>query len=267
MLTAHELLSNVKSPLFVAHGNHEINARYVSGETWTTDATPDENEIIPDTVFNSLFQTDWMIKREHVGGLGNYFFTDYDSFKIRVIIVNDYCGSTRDEQHSIGSDQLDWLVNKALNFTDKSDPGNWLALVFKHSNNVKDAITDSGLALKDVFAAFMQGIAIDSSYGVSSPFSTQGAIPLVVIHGHVHNDYFLNNDGFCKIAVDRSFVMRKDKDESTGAGWIGTEKEYCCSVFTIDTTNHVIYETRFGRGADRVFSYGAYGKTRNYQIS
>lgn len=76
------------------------------------------------------------------------------------------------------------------------------------------------------------------------------------IHGHSHHDTFDNANGYLDIGTINGFCDAIDID---------TEKEYKFSVFTLDTTNSVIYETRVGkqwsdqnnptRSTDRSFSW------------
>jgi len=256
--TAYRYLSKVKVPMFVVHGNHDVNARYVSGGTWSEGASGEPDQMISDTTFNSLFQSPALIKRPYSGSSNNYFYTDYDDFKIRIVVLNDWCGSNKDSLQVIGTEQGRWLVEEALNFLSKDNPSEWTVLLFKHSTTVSTNLPVS-ITLQNILSSFTQGINVASSSGYTSPFYVQGAIPLILIHGHSHTDYFINSGGYCNIGVDRSFVMEKD-------GVIGTPNEFCCSIFTVDTDAKTLYETRFGRGSDRVFKFGIYGQDNNYML-
>ena len=63
---------------------------------------------------------------------------------------------------------------------------------------------------------------------------------ICLIYGHTHQDGSSTSDGFTAINVTRAY---------------STSDNGAVSIFTFDTTNDKIYETRFGRGTDREFSY------------
>ena len=59
--------------------------------------------------------------------------------------------------------------------------------------------------------------------------------------GHTHNDAYNTDNGYNYI--------------SCTTGYLKTSGDVVCSIFSIDTTNRKIYETRIGLGSDREFDY------------
>ena len=74
-----------------------------------------------------------------------------------------------------------------------------------------------------------------------------------VINAHTHADA-LTEGTVPKFTVGRSFAVTKVTNQAhivdEGAN------QYCVSIFSIDTVNKIVYETRIGRGESRQATYG-----------
>lgn len=75
-----------------------------------------------------------------------------------------------------------------------------------------------------------------------------------VINAHTHADA-LTEGTVPKFTVGRSFAVTKVTNLSHTVDE-GANK-YCVSIFSIDTVNKIVYETRIGRGESRQATYGA----------
>ena len=165
---------------------------------------------------------------------GNYYYVDYDEFKIRVLILTPFV-TDGGASFSYGENQKQWLINYAFDFSNKSD---WSLLIFEHTGN-----------------AGLSGEGIVNVRSNVSSFIRNSGIPVIGwIHGHAHEDNYgdtmagdTNNAKINIIGVDQSFI-KKDSEGATGAGEaIGDDTEYCVDVFSIDTVNHIMYQSRIGR--------------------
>ena len=168
--------------------------------------------------------------------LGGYFYKDFEYNKIRVIVLDEFQvqGTTR---IGISSEQYAWLGGTALVLGEgKSD---YSVMIISHSQQVTANV--SGL-----INAFKNG----SSYtinGTTYDYSSQGAKDFIMyLHGHEHIDSYVDSGGFNNIGVICGYVPAESVD---------TEDEIRFSIFTIDTTNKKIYETRIGAGSNREFDY------------
>ena len=158
-----------------------------------------------------------------------YFYEDITQKKVRIIYLDSYSIEYNSSSVSFDADQLAWLYNTALDV-----PDGWTVLVFSHM------FADSGIgAYADVTNILKAFNDRGTAYG-GYTFANDKTTHLVgVVHGHVHSDDYSNTTGFNIIGVIN--------------GGISTTNGF--SVFTIDTSNKKLYETRIGSGTDREYSY------------
>ena len=263
------IFGDIQIPLLITKGNHESNNAYyqpvtdtsnldwnnttyyvrsdisfatVTESTWNgiddlyiANATP---ERIPDTQFTMLAQLNFAgdVVRNSDDYLGGYFYKDFDYNKIRVIVLDEYQvqGTTA---VGISSAQYAWIGGTALVLGEgKSD---YSVMMISHSQNVT-------ANLKGLINAFQSG----TSYTINNntyDFSSQGAKDFIMyLHGHEHTDTLVTTDGFNNIGVICGYVPSES---------VETVDEIRFSIFTIDTTDKKIYETRIGYGNSREFNY------------
>lgn len=263
------IFGDIQVPLLIAKGNHEENNAYyqlvtdtsnldwehntyyvrsditfatVTEDTWNhvadlyiADPTP---ERIPDNQFTMLAQLGFAgdVVRNSSDYLGGYFYKDFDYNKIRVIVLDEFQvqGTTR---VGISSEQYAWLGGTALVLGEgKSD---YSVMIISHSQQVTANV--SGL-----INAFKNGTSYTIN-GTTYDYSSQGAKDFIMyLHGHEHVDSYVDSGGFNNIGVICGYVPAESVD---------TEDEIRFSIFTIDTTNKKIYETRIGAGSNREFDY------------
>lgn len=268
---------DINIPTLIVKGNHETNNSYrtpftgtvvptdtyyivsdngigwteILGSEWDGETqlygSVDTNQCIPDHQFYMLAQNNRLPANAVLNPndpYGGYFYVDYDKEKIRVIVVNLY--TIADDRFNLSNTELDFLANNALTLPqDKSDYG---VIVFSHYINYN---------LRHLLMAFINGNTYTSDEYVTpeftKDFSEQGPKTLIAcIHGHTHLDEYSNSYGFNDIGHNKGFFDITYQD---------TAHEYCMSVYTIDTDNKVIYETRIGEWSDnnrtvnRSFSY------------
>ena len=263
------IFGDIQVPLLIAKGNHESNNAYyepvtdtsnldwdhttyyvrsdisfasVTENTWNgvdqlyvADATP---ERIPDVQFTMLAQLNFAgdVVRNSSDYLGGYFYKDFDYNKIRVIVLDEYQvqGTTA---IGISSEQYAWLGGTALVLgAGKTD---YSVMIITHSQQVT---TNT----KNLINAFQNGTSATVN-GTTYDFSSQGAKDFIMyLHGHEHVDSYVTTDGFNNIGVICGYVPAES---------VETEDEIRFSIFTIDTEDKKIYETRIGHGSNREFDY------------
>lgn len=155
----------------------------------------------------------------------NYFYKDFDKYKIRFVSLCYYDSDTL-ELKGIHPKQAEWLRTEALDLSLKPQASDWRILFMIHS--MPTSKTDTLNRILTNFNEKHPGVLIGC------------------VHGHTHVDELNEESGFPIIGVSAGFCIDKD---------LGTKDEFCFSVFTIDTDKRLIRETRIGRGEDRLFKY------------
>ena len=277
----------IKPPLYITKGNHECNGKYVP--LWT-DGTPDwntyhywivgengreyteitENEYeegmelhysvnagssydsltrfsVNDTLSdweNSMFSQTRVLDRHTNNPSGGYFYVDYPNEKVRVVILNCYESSrttarglerlvlTDGVDQGIYPNQIDWIENDVLNIENKSE---WYILFIGHLHPTQN----NGKWF----------------YPLISNYISNGGNVLGILHGHQHkNSYYTTGviEGQTEPFIN---IIGCDAAHTLQENQLGTKNGYCFSVFTIDTVNSKIYETKVGRGNDREFDF------------
>ena len=256
--TAMEKLSLAHAPLYIVRGNHDTNTYGRS----KTQGNVELSSIVYNTewnVFTQGYREDVAYDPQHP--FLNYFYKDYDLFKIRIIVLNQYVDETTGADKDYGDEQSLWFAHTALNFSDKDNDGtDWAVICFAHGSFFRNI-----RLIIPFFTDALSGTVTfpDTQTECAMDYTNQAKIPFIFIHGDTHEDSYYNNYGFNNIGVDQSFV-KLWLEESTDE--IGTENEYCVDYFTIDTEKKIIYETRMGRGDSRSYHYGV-NSADNYQIT
>lgn len=177
-----------------------------------------------------------------------YFYKDFDDKKIRVIVLDswyDWAMADNSDYMSFGAAQENWLYTEALNMSDKSG---WSVIVFSHYFGYSQLTIEQNPLSENVTNIFRAFQDKGTTYGGYTFSPTMNVLLVGVIMGHQHSDAYNNTMGFNTIRVTRGYATDEE---------IGTNNAVCVDVFTVDTTNHILYETRIGRGASRSYSYGA----------
>ena len=154
----------------------------------------------------------------------NYFYKDFEYEKVRMIVLDSFTVAGSSATIQIDSDQLDWLYNTALDVED-----GWTVVVISHM--FMDTLTDAC----NLFNAFNDRGTTYGSYTFANDKTTHF---VGVIHGHEHTDSFSDTIGFNIIGVTKAY------------GSLGA-----VDIFTIDTDNLKLYETRIGDGISREFTF------------
>ena len=205
----------------------------------------------------------------------SYCYYDFEDTKLRVIILNscDEIYKKNDDGtytlqgfwgHAYRNYQINWLVNKALNFSDKTS-SDWNVAFFMHTplfdrnNNFNQTINANivyeiinALKNKTTYSCTTTNNELaDYNVNVNVDFSNSKLNIVGVFSGHSHRDYMHKNDNITHIALINGY-----SDYSTNPERInGTLTEDSWNIITIDTSNKKVYIDKFGYGESFYFTY------------
>lgn len=213
---------------------------------------------------------------------GNYGYIDFASHKIRVIYLDtddkrghgtvtvgssDY---TPDYliAHNVGCNQLKWLAETALDFSDKTNPAEWGIIVVSHvALDVRGSATDavssetymySTANAGEILGAYRRGksgsITHESST-INYDYSTLAARAEVYccIHGHEHAYVERYISSVLSIGCPNVMLGRENvsSDGRTYTKNVGTAEGTAFCVITVDRQYNKIYADHYGAGFDR----------------
>ena len=100
----------------------------------------------------------------------NYFYRDFEDSKIRAIfldggdIYDKYTGELMTDALNVmyQQDQIDWLVDTALNFSDKTDKLEWSVLTLSHCQPI---------FIEPILKAFMDGASVEGEYTYNDTYA------------------------------------------------------------------------------------------------
>ena len=266
--------------LFMCQGNHDG-----TWQKWqSTSHQCKAKDVVTDKAWSNMFLTniDGAVY-DATNPLGGYLYKDYEDKKVRVIILNtcDICVYDSNGylkynamyDNAVRQQQLDWLVNYALDFSAKgADKTNWGIIVFTHFgvDVDNDWFPHGATLVENVLQAFKSGTAINQSseWGdadfqlvVDHDFSTQGAMNYIAyIHGHTHTDRVLFNNGVPHIATASANGYYNNETPPVGGDCptreVNSLSYYCWDTMQYDKENTRIVAYRFGAGADRYINLG-----------
>lgn len=253
-------------PTFYTKGNHDDNSLYIKLGGGTDIA---ENYITNSELYcrTNKFNQNKLV----FGSASNmYYYYDDPISKVRSVFVNmfnvpetvDIDGKriyTAQNSRCFGQEQLEWLANVALNFSDKEDDkSNWGVIVFSH------------IVISNAFFKIINAFASGTSYSevvsdginssdISVDYTPQGAMEFIAYFiGDYHYDSMSTGassyNDFPIISTLNSSRARDNTDQPTPANGIlmpphkafATENDTAFDIVSIDRTNHLIYLTRYG---------------------
>ena len=182
---------------------------------------------------------------------GAYFYLDFDTYKVRLIVLNNYpVGNDKvfPDTELVGK-QFAWLSKTALDLSEKTTPSDWAVVTVGHI-----AISSYRSAYIPIFtsimSAFMSGTNVSGTYGgsdYSKDYSEQGSGKYVGnLHGHNHSYAYDDTYGFNDIGFNWSII---DYD------YIGESLARTFGIVTIDIPNRKVYDTEVNSENDREYSF------------
>ena len=201
-------------------------------------------------------------KKEH----GLYYYVDDDKTKVRYIFLDicnppDYYDEILGWDTTFGQDQIDWLINVALDteydiiidthsvlrpigMTDEQKAKSY-SFRLEILNFIVDAYKN-GEKLSGTFYEDDFKVTVDADFGKKP----HGEIIAVMI-GHFHTDYLMASESGIPYIATANLLLAECHVERE----LGNEKELLFDVVTVDRKTRTITVTRIGAGKDRVINY------------
>jgi hypothetical protein len=207
---------------YVAYASGDvIGLKTVTEETWDgvsqlfTSNVADITEVVSNPQFFMLTQNAIDAVHDENNKFSGYFYKDYNDYGIRIIVVNAYEVPT--SQSGTGNTNYDapGVSQDQINWLEDALDTEMKVLVFGHPP--------------------VEGLPS----GLCNKMKNKTNL-IAYIHGHQHQDTNTTYQGIHSIGVINAF------------GTSLNTKYYAFSVFTINTEDGHIYETRIGTGNDRV---------------
>lgn len=151
---------------------------------------------------------------------GNYYYVDYAQEKVRVIVLN-YFDAAMMQKMGYHDRQLSWLEQSAFGTIGEG----WTVVMFSHAYSASD----------------------EGFWNLIDAVNASGKCTIAaLIHGHTHKDLHATLHGINVVGVAAGFCSGSQ---------LGTPDQDCFSVFTVDTSDRILRETRIGRGENREFRF------------
>lgn len=248
----------------VSIGNHDNNVQY-SGKAADTISDGEWFDIVTKPALDSGATGD----PQHPQA--NYFYYDFPRQKIRVIVLATLENPMRERadgkvnfhicKWDLSCHQLQWLADKALNFSGKSEREKWSVLFFSHLP--PDESFPNFSLWQGVIQAFQTGTKFQGETmpgqepalypgRITCDFSRQGkGRILALIHGHFHQDRHNYRNGYLNAGFwcDLRSPTSKHPPESRP---VGTPEAASIAVLSIDPARDELRVLRYGLGRDMV---------------
>lgn len=238
---------------------------------------------MPDNAIYSLI-SGYNRKCDYVNAPIGYAYYDFDSYKLRVIVLNtvETEGKGRFSENSgyhIGNKQYEWII-KTLDMSDKEDADEWQILTLSHHRPddwQKNTDNPSNYSIEYILPNILNAYKTGGSYSanissenisVQCNFGGKNQARLIgSIHGHHHNYKYSclrlgdANSGLSDIMAigtpTTSFGVDKNADNAgnTYTNIKDTAQETAFCLYSIDLDNHVVHAIHYGVGCDREVNY------------
>ncbi len=252
---------------FPVNGNHDDNSIW----DWCIENEKSENHLSAKEIFD-LFYSHLEIKGVTFGDcFGLYYFFDDKKNKVRYIFLdtcdipysvnkNGKFNYAKQSTFALSQNQIDWLINKALKFSED----NWSIIFVSHvfesfSEKSKTHETRKLDVLADIIDAYKNGENLNKTYyenefsvKCNAEFSRYKRAEIVAYFcGHRHSDFEeCTKSGVPVIYTDCTCFYEYKTPRSDG-----DKSELLFDIVTIQKDTKTIYTTRIGSGKDRVIKY------------
>ena len=216
-------------------------------------------------LFRKLTGDPWRV----FGGDGSWYYLDYPAAKVRFILLNSAWidetqadVSARTESFGYGAEQLTWLAETALQFSEEG----WAIVLASHVPPVPElepAVRDEAV-LRGILTAFLSGSSYSGTSGtegewdyvsVSCDFSGKTRAEIIgFFSGYLHEDRITaENLPYAVVTVTCDADLSEDGDE--GVRLEDTDTEHAMDFVTVNRETKQVCITRLGLGSDRFYNY------------
>ena len=220
----------------------------------------------------------------YVPGNAAYGYMDFPALRLRLIYLDTHdrrswgsvqvgSGATCDflNVENISAEQLRYLAEQALDFSDVADPSKWSILVFSHaalnsagtytdpSGTVHQCNTSNAALVLKAYATKKSGSITHGGSTVTYNFTeVSPAAVIACIHGHEHR-YANETVGGVFLSICCPNILngreRVSADGKTYTKTPGTANGTSFCTFSINRADKKIYVDHYGPGIDREFDY------------
>ncbi|MDF2950350.1 MAG: repeat family protein [Sedimentibacter sp.] len=223
----------------------------------------------------------------NISSKGLYYYADNPKKKIRLIFLNthenDYSVVNNLIKENTGSagfinqDQIEFLVDEALDFSSKGeDRVNWHTCFFSHypfnfpgTKVYGGEVCLNGDQMWSVIRAFKNGTDVtipaknnaNSTHGlkyVNKNFKEQGPMAVAgCFYGHYHNDQLQVRDGITLVSTEAFTSRRANAEWKQSSRNIYSCHEFSFDIVSIDKASRTVTLTRIGndKNKDRNYKY------------
>lgn len=216
-----------------------------------------------------------------------YYYKDFVEHKIRMIFLNtldrpevwENVDGVQKEKYTwlmnvISTKQVDWLVDVALDFSDKADKSEWSVIICSHvtpsaTAEWNDAPLYNAVVLRKISEAFVSGGTKTpsftdttfegwSSYNKRVDFTSQGAMNLIGWfsgHSHIDTHSKLNGVNYVNTVCGYPYNVQDSQSMKNYTMTDGTYTEFGIDVCSLNKAERKVTLHRFGVGTDRVITY------------
>lgn len=268
----------IAAPVLGNHDDNTLKSRTVTGEC-----------LASYKLKNGDYYTRAWRQIENIPGVcigsreGLYYYVDLEAQKTRLIFLNcvdvPYIvgeggvlkyAACQDSGYS--NEQLNWVANVALDFSDKAMPDEWIVATIQHYTDNPD-IQDfsggtfvkaerNGQVMLDILHAFNDRTTYnfvredgDFACSVNCDFTSAKGKIICRFSGHKHKDAVAVNHGILYISTmgagandeTPSDIYENVPNTGDESGW---------DIFTIDMDHDIVHATRFGTGVSRTITFG-----------
>ena len=244
-----KIVKSTKYPVYSVHGNHDLTIK----ASPTSDQGLTESQIKQYDVLNRSNEL-------KINGVlnKNYYYLDNPVQKVRFIILDDWSGIDTSIAHGVKAgitqDEIDWLINVALNVA------NYTFVILTHAPSDKQipVYVPTNKVLQQLLIAInnkQNFVWNEDNITASVDFSDTTNYVALHLSGHNHQDASHIDNKVLSVSTICD-ALYNDDPNYTEQRQKGSINEQCIDVVSIDTTNRTIKMCRIGAGnGDRSFTY------------
>lgn len=185
-----------------------------------------------------------------------YYYKDIENKKMRIGILNSFSGGNY--EYVIDDEQLRFIAEEMLNFSNKEKPEEWTIVFFIHTMGSTGFHNEEVKGADEFFSiltAYQNGQTFTHTNFVVDYTQEKRANIAAIFTGHHHLDYTLVKNGFLVIGIDSIRTFYNRGDNSIYSEYSDENTDTSFEIISIDTQNKRIYTTKVGTGENRHWNY------------
>ena len=185
-----------------------------------------------------------------------YYYKDIENKKMRICVLN--CLSAGNCEYVIDEEQLKFVAERMLDFSDKEYPSEWTVAFFIHTlyptDYHKETVEGADILIK-ILSHYKKGDILNEKNINVDYSSIQRANIAAIFTGHHHVGYTLEKDGIQIIGIDSVRTANTRSSIERYIEYSDWDSDISFEIISIDTNNRKIYSTKVGNGQNRYWNY------------